>query len=468
MIGRDCRVAERSTQCVERSAPRNDKEQGSARNKNMFSKEIYKKFDIAKQKKIISDYRVSVVQSQSFSSGITNQEIGGVYNPNNFSSQISGDCLVQWPDKGISLNNFNSEILYCFDEFLKDIKAMRYKDSVGANFLGKQRYSNIQLCSSDVAEIVQGKEKPLLDLMLKLNKWQERLKTKLKMINIFANTSENTIFTSKGLFAKEKTTNCAYYSVYDEKIGLEDNLRIMPELQRIQQKREFIEKFYLHLAKGKKTKPQDEKMPVLIMPWVAQEIFSHFIISNLNGSSVYNKQSCFSKNDFKNKKQAVRKDIDLICDPVIDFGIGSYKFTGEGVPGRKTTFIKNGRLENQILDLKYARLQKTKPTGILSKPILNSENKISFDKAVESIKQGIMIFNILGLHTQSSVSGDYSLPCPNALYIKNSRIIGRARPIIAGNFFQDMNQDDLEIIHFPLEDFPGLLINTFVSFEEVK
>ena len=120
------------------------------------------------------------------------------------------------------------------------------------------------------------------------------------------------------------------------------------------------------------------------------------------------------------------------------------------------------------MDLKYARLQKTKPTGILSKPILNSENKISFDKAVESIKQGIMIFNILSLHTQSSVSGDYSLPCPNALYIKNSRIIGRARPIIAGNFFQVMNQDDLEIIHFPLEDFPGLLINTFLSFEEVK
>ena len=434
----------------------------------MFAEDIYKKFNIAKQKKIISDYRVSVLDAKSFSSGITNKEIAGVYNPNNFASQISGSCLVQWNNKMISSSSFNNEILYSFDNFLKDIKAMKYKDIAGANFLGKQKYSNVRLYDKDVADIVNGKENVLLDLMLHLSKSQEKLKTKLKMISVFASASENTIFTSKGLFEKEKATACGYYSTYDERIDLEDNLRKIPEQKKIDKKRAFIESFYLHLAKDKKLKPKDKKMPIILMPWISKEIFAHFIISNLNGASVFGKQSCFSLNDFKSKKQVLRKDINLTCNPVVDFDIGSYKFTGEGVPSRKIIFVKKGRLENQILDLKYAKLQKTKPTGTLSKPLLSSEKKILFESCLKSIDEGIIIFNILGLHTSSPVAGDYSLPCPNALYIKKGKIVGRVRPIIVGNFFQDINQDDLEIINFPLEDFPGFLIKPYVSFEEAQ
>ncbi|MCK4355289.1 hypothetical protein KAW43_03045 [Candidatus Parcubacteria bacterium] len=440
----------------------------ATKNDIMFAKNLYKKFDIAKKKKIISDYRVSVLESESFSSGITNKEIAGVYNPNNFSSQISGNCLVRWQDKMISSSAFNNEILYYFDKFLKDIKTMKYKDIAGANFLKQQKYSFVKLYDKEVADIVSGKEKALLDLMLKLNKSQIRLKTKLKGISVFANASKNTIFTSKGLFAEEKTTACGYSSVYDNKIALEDNLRKIPENQKIDKKRAFIENFYSHLLKGKKIKSKDRKMPVILMPWVSEQIFSHFVINNLNGAAVYNKQSCFSVDDFKNKKQVLRKDINLICDPVIDFDIGSYKFTGEGVPSKKTVFIKHGRLENQILDLKYAKLQKTKPTGILTKPLLKSDKEISFEHCLKSIDQGVIIFDILGLHTQSPVSSDYSLPCPNALYIKKGKIIGRARLIIVGNFLENINKDDLKIINFPLEDFPGFLIKSFVSFEMVK
>ena len=423
---------------------------------------------MAKQKKIISDYRVSVVQSQSFSSGITNKEIGGVYNPNNFSSQISGNCLVQWPDKTISISNFNSEILDSFDSFLKDIKEMKYKDSAGANFLGKQRYSNVKLWDKNAADIVSGKEKPLLDLMLKLNKAQEKAKTRNKEINVSASDSKSAIFTSRGLFAEERASYCGYFSVYDNKIALEDNLRQIPKSSEVDKKRLFIEDFYSRLSKSRKTKPKSGSIPVILMPWVAKEIFSHFIVSNLSGFAVYNKQSCFSGDDFKKNKLAIRDDISLFCDPEKDLDIGSYKFTNEGVPGRKTIFIKQGRLENQILDLKYAKLQKAEATGILSKPLLESEKKVSFNKCLKSIKQGVIVFNILGLHTQSPVAGDYSLPCPDALYVKGSRIIGRARPIIVGNFFQDILSQDLGIIDFPIQDFPGFLIKPNISFEEVR
>jgi len=317
----------------------------------MFVKNLYKKFDTAKKQKIISNYRVSVSESKSFCSGIINKEIAGVYNPNNFSSQISGNCLIEWQDHLISSGSFNNEILYHFDEFLKDIKLLRYKDPDGANFLGAQKYPEVQLYDKKVADIVDGKEKKLLEIMLKLDKWQNKMKTKLKEIDVFASVSKNTIFTSKGLFSEEKTTSCGYCSCYEEKIILEDHLRKIPDQEKMNKKRNFIENFYSYLTGCKKIKPKNQKLQVFLMPWISKEIFLHFIASNLAGSAVYNKQSCFSLNDFKNKKQVLNTDLSFNCNPTIDFDIGSYKFTSEGVPTQKTDFIKNGRLEvlNQLI-----------------------------------------------------------------------------------------------------------------------
>jgi len=66
------------------------------------------------------------------------------------------------------------------------------------------------------------------------------------------------------------------------------------------------------------------------------------------------------------------------------------------------------------------------------------------------------------------VSGDYSLPSPQALYIRKGRIIGRVRVIITGNIFEDMMQENFQIINFAAEEFPGFLMKTNVSFELVR
>ncbi len=439
----------------------------------MFAQKFHKKFENAKKKKIISNYRISISQTKNYRIGIINEEIAGVYNPITLSSEISGDCLVEWKNKLISAANLNNETLRHFEKFLQDLKSLQYKDTAMANFFPPQTYPDVKLYDEKVVDIIEGKEKILLDLVLKLKKWQNKVKTKVKEIGAFAMCAENAIFTSKGLSESEKSTVCGYYSSYEEKITLEDNLRKIPEQEIINKKRIFIEQFYSRLAKNRKIKPKDKKMSVLLMPWVSEDIFSHFIISNLDGSAVHNKQSCFSSTDFKNKKQILRKDLSLKCDPTIDFNIGSYKFSGEGVASQMTDFIKNGRLETPILDLKYAKLLKSKPTAIFSSqstPILTPKHallKITFQECLNIMEQGIIVFNILGLHTQSSVSGDYSLPCPQALYVKNSKILGSTRAIITGNLFDDINQTNFQLIDFATEKFPGFLIKTNVSFESI-
>lgn len=437
----------------------------------MFAQNFYQKFESVRKKKIILNYRVFVSKAKGYRLGVINEEIAGVYNPIIHTSEISGDCLIQWPDGLISSGNLTNETLYHFDEFLRGLKSLSYKDPAQANFLSPQKYPDVKLYNEKVADIIEGKEKVLLDLVLTLKKWQDKIKTKVKEIGVTAAEIENVIFTSKGLFESEKSTSCGYYSSYEEKIVLEDNLRKIPETDKIERKRKFIERLYLYLAKSRKIKPGGKKMSVILMPWVSKDIFYHFIITNLDGSSIYNKQSCFSLNDFKNKRQVLRNDLSLRCDPTVDFDIGSYKFTGEGVSSQPTDFIKNGCLETPILDLKYAKILKSQPTALFSSqstPLLKSKKEISFKESIKIIDEGIIVCNVLGLHTQSPVSGDYSLPSPQALYIKKGKISGRARAIITGNFFQDMNQQSFQLVNFTTEKFPGFLIKTNVSFESVK
>lgn len=437
----------------------------------MFAKKIHKKFEQAKNKNIISNYRVFVSKTTSLDIGITNDEIAGPYNPITISTTISGDCLIQWKDGLISSANFSIQDMYDFDKFLTNLKLIKYKNPAKAIFLGKQKYPDVKLYNPEIANIFDNKEKKIIDFALLLKKYQDKIKTKTKEINVCAEKTENAVFTSKKLFETTQSTLFNYSSYYDEKIALQDCLRKIPEKQDIENKRKFIEQLYLYLKQGKKIKEKNQEMPVILAPWVSEDMFSHFVISNLYGSSVYNKQSCFSVNDFKIKKQILKNDLELSIDPLIDFNPNSYKFTTEGVPAQKTNFIKNGRLENQILNLKYAKLQKTKPTGIFNSqatPLLKSKNEISFEKCLRTIKQGIIICNILGLHTQNPAKGDYSIPCPDVLYIKNHKIIGRARVIINGNFLKNMNQNKFQLIKFSTENFPGFLMKTKVNFEIVK
>ncbi len=437
----------------------------------IFFKEIHNTFQIASQKKRIINFRVFLVHNKNVSLGVTNKSIAGVYNPINISSGISGDCLIEWPDNLISSVSLSREDMNNFNKFLNDAKKMRYKDVDEANFLSKQKYKEVKLYDEEVADIVDGKNDYLFKLVLKLNQWQDKIKTKQKEINAYASKTESAIFTSQGLFESQKSTSLGYYSIYDNRFALEDTLIKIPEEKTLNLKKDTIEKFYLYFEKVPKIKPKPGKLPILLMPWISSEMFFQFIISNLAGSSVYNKISRFNLDDFEKHKKILREDLNLSCDPTIDFDISSYKFTLEGVDSKKTDFIKNGRLNSQVLDLKYAKKQNQEPTAFFSdykSAILRSSKEFSFDKVLKSLKEGILVFNILGLHTQSSVTGDYSLPVPDALYIKKGKIVGKARAIIIGNIFEDMNKNDFRLIRFKTEKFPGFLIETNTVFETVK
>ncbi|HWJ02518.1 MAG TPA: metallopeptidase TldD-related protein, partial [Verrucomicrobiae bacterium] len=60
---------------------------------------------------------------------------------------------------------------------------------------------------------------------------------------------------------------------------------------------------------------------------------------------------------------------------------------------------------------------------------------------IASTDTGILVHSVLGLHTQDSTSGSYSLSAPHCLKIENGKITGRVKAVLNGNFFTHLNDE---------------------------
>jgi PmbA protein len=83
---------------------------------------------------------------------------------------------------------------------------------------------------------------------------------------------------------------------------------------------------------------------------------------------------------------------------------------------------------------------------------------LPLDEALQRADGGAMVLSVLGVHTQDSASGDFSLSAPQALVIRSGRLAGRMRGTISGNLFDLLNSDDAQFVEVEGEHTPGLLL----------
>ena len=211
------------------------------------------------------------------------------------------------------------------------------------------------------------------------------------------------------------------------------------------------------LARIGAIKPVTGQYPVIFDPRVSRSIASHFA-SAINGSSIARKTS-FLKDSLNNKIANV--SVNLIDDPFLKRGLGSRLFDAEGLGTSKHTLIKDGVLENWLLDLSSARQLNVLPTanakrGISGPPAPGITNlfilpgEVSPESIISSINDGFYVTDMIG-SSVSMVTGDYSRGA-SGFWIKNGEL---STPIteatIAGNlkdmFMTLKPANDLDFSH---------------------
>ena len=194
------------------------------------------------------------------------------------------------------------------------------------------------------------------------------------------------------------------------------------------------------LARMGATKPVTGKYPVIFDPRVSRSIAGHFA-SAINGSAIARKTS-FLK-DMLNK-QVANTSINIVDDPFLERGLGSRLFDAEGLGSRKYTLIKDGVLQQWLLDLSSAKQLNLKPfgnakRGISGPPSPGTSNfmilpgKITPENLIKGVSNGFYVTDMIG-SSVSMITGDYSRGA-SGFWIKNGELsIPITEATIAGNF----------------------------------
>lgn len=163
------------------------------------------------------------------------------------------------------------------------------------------------------------------------------------------------------------------------------------------------------------------KVVLLEQPALASLLNSAFL-SNFNGLNVLKKRSIF---DGKENQKIVSEKLNLFDSGILDGGIGSQNFDGEGSPSQITSLVENGILKSFIYDYNISKHLGKKTTGNSTGGGIDFNNVlIEKGKGIEE-DEILSIKNVIGAHTANDLTTEFSVNSFGTFLIKN----GERKPV---------------------------------------
>jgi PmbA protein len=209
------------------------------------------------------------------------------------------------------------------------------------------------------------------------------------------------------------------------------------------------------LRRLKPVKVETQKVPVVFEPVVARSLLGS-IFEAVHGESVYRQASFLAG---KLGQKVASEKLTVIDDGTIPGLFGTSPFDDEGVPTRRTVIIRNGVLENYLMNTYTARKLGMKTTGSAARGItgnagighgnlyMEAGEKSAAD-IIRSIPNGFYVTELMGFGI-NIVTGDYSRGA-TGLWIRNGELAFAVSEVtIAGNLVNMLQE--LEYIGSDLE-----------------
>lgn len=195
---------------------------------------------------------------------------------------------------------------------------------------------------------------------------------------------------------------------------------------------------------------QSQCLPCIMEPYVAVR-FMGLLLPSLYGDAVLKGKSRWAD---KIGELVASPLLQLIDDGMLKDGLASMPFDGEGTPIQRNELIKDGVLQTYLYDNYSARKAGRQSTGsgrrgsfrnlpaIGSSNLIISPGSLSPEQMIADIESGLLITEVMGMHTANPISGDFSLGASGIL-IQNGKL---GRPVrgltIAGNLHQLLQNID--------------------------
>ncbi len=192
------------------------------------------------------------------------------------------------------------------------------------------------------------------------------------------------------------------------------------------------------------------KAPVILESTVAQE-FLGLMAGSFSAESVQKKRSLFIG---RLGSEVVSSAVTVIDNGLLESGLGTAPCDDELVPMKKKIIIDRGRLEMFLHNTYTAKKDKIASSGngmrggFKGIPGVNITNlhiepgQESLEALISSVDKGLLVTEVLGMHTANSISGDFSVGA-TGFWIERGKKAYPVREItIAGNILELMRHVD--------------------------
>lgn len=198
---------------------------------------------------------------------------------------------------------------------------------------------------------------------------------------------------------------------------------------------------------------ESQKAPVVFPPEVGS-MFMYVLSQALTAEAVQKGKSVFAQ---KVGEEVASKEVNIIDNGLLEEGLATAPFDGEGVPATKTEIIKDGKLQTFLYDTYTANKAETESTGNASRgsyrgiPGVSPSNFYlangdkSAEEVLSSVDNGFYVMKVSGLVTGGAnpISGDFSVGATGR-WIEDGKLTKPVREItIAGNLIDFLQDIDL-------------------------
>jgi PmbA protein len=192
------------------------------------------------------------------------------------------------------------------------------------------------------------------------------------------------------------------------------------------------------------------KAPVILESTVAEE-FLGLMASGFSAESVQKKRSLFIG---KLEKEVASSAITVFDDGLLKNGLGTAPCDDELVPMSKKTVIDKGRLARYLYNTYTANKDKTVSTGngirggfkgVPGVGITNlyiEPGRKTLEELIASVENGLLVTEVMGMHTANSISGDFSVGAVGFRIEKGEKAYPVREITIAGNILDLMKHVD--------------------------
>ncbi|MBS7607589.1 MAG: TldD/PmbA family protein [Candidatus Bathyarchaeia archaeon] len=191
---------------------------------------------------------------------------------------------------------------------------------------------------------------------------------------------------------------------------------------------------------------ETKNMQVILAHFALQQLLYYTLMEAVKADCVQRNQSALQG---KLGEKVASEIVTIHDNGLLDGGLRTWKFDGEGVPQQKTTIIERGILQGYIYDNYTAKKEGKESTGnafragYLSTPRIEATNfhfvsgKKSPEELIGEVSEGLLVYSVQGAHSSNPASGEFSVVATPAWKIEKGKIAHAVKgAMLAGNIFE--------------------------------